>query len=101
MRSDRLKHYQNLFWDSIEAFDAFDIYVVPREFNDREDSLVVLATLLIPHNDFSSPRYTIEMVFHPSVLDNFENSQFFNDDQHVINFLQIDDGFYDLYFQGR
>ncbi|XP_057818560.2 uncharacterized protein LOC131031461 [Cryptomeria japonica] len=51
-RNDRLRHYCNLVWENIEDFDAFSISVVPREYNDRADSLVVSATSLIPHLDF-------------------------------------------------
>lgn len=51
-RSDRLQHYDNLVWDLIEAFDAFDISIVSREFKDREDPLAVSSIYLVPHSDF-------------------------------------------------
>lgn len=69
-RNDRLKHYQNLVWDNIEIFYAFNIIVLPHEFNDRIDSLIVSATLLIPHIDFGQDRYTIELICRPRVPDN-------------------------------
>lgn len=50
--NEQLRHCCNLVWDGIEEFESFNIFVVPRlEYNDRVDSLVVLAMLLIPHKD--------------------------------------------------
>lgn len=51
-RNDWLKDYQNLVWDNIECFDAFNILVVSREFNSIANSLSHSATLLILYNDF-------------------------------------------------
>lgn len=55
---------------NIEYFDAFSISVVPREYNDRADSLAISATLLIPHLDFGQDKYIIELIYKPSVPDN-------------------------------
>lgn len=57
----------------------------------RTDSLAISATLLVSHKDFLGSTYTIEMIFRPSVPDNSDNWQLFNDDQHIINFLQTTD----------
>ncbi|XP_059067600.1 uncharacterized protein LOC131858387 [Cryptomeria japonica] len=69
-KNDRLKHYRNLVWENIEDFDSFNISVVPREYNDRADSLAISATSLIPHLDFGQDKYIIEIINRPSVPDN-------------------------------
>lgn len=53
VKNRRLKHYRNIFWDSIELLDAFSIEVVPRERNTRFDSIAISQSLLIPHPDLS------------------------------------------------
>lgn len=75
--------------------------MVPRDFNDIVDSLATYATLLIPHKDFNQERYTIELVSRPSISDNWDHCQIFNDDNHIINFLEIKYNFNNIYFEGR
>ncbi|XP_059077939.1 uncharacterized protein LOC131876533 [Cryptomeria japonica] len=66
---------RNRVWDEIEAFDAFSIEVVPREFNSKVDSLAISAALPIPYPDFTTDTYRVELVYRPSVLDNSESWQ--------------------------
>lgn len=40
--------YRRAVWDSIELFEAFSIEVVPKEQNERVDSLVVATSTLQP-----------------------------------------------------
>ncbi|KAH9319964.1 hypothetical protein KI387_021733, partial [Taxus chinensis] len=61
VKNDRLRHYRNKVWDAIEVFDAFSIKSVPREKNEKADSLAVSASLMIPHSEFDQDKYTIEM----------------------------------------
>ncbi|KAH9306913.1 hypothetical protein KI387_011317, partial [Taxus chinensis] len=56
-------------------------------------------SLLIPHPAFSQEKFTIEMIHRPSVLDNASNWQVFNDDQHLLSFLELKDNFNQLYFE--
>ncbi|KAH9328592.1 hypothetical protein KI387_000700, partial [Taxus chinensis] len=100
VKNDHLRHYRNKVWEAIEVFDAFSIKSVPHEKNDKADSLAVSASLMIPHSEFDQDKYTIEMVFRPSVPDNAENWQVFNDDQKIITFLEKRDNFEQLYFEG-
>ncbi|KAH9324013.1 hypothetical protein KI387_044470, partial [Taxus chinensis] len=73
---------------------------MPRERNTRADSLAISGSLLIPHLDFSQDKFTIEMIHRPSVPDNANNWQVFNDDQHLLSFLELRDNFDQLYFEG-
>ncbi|KAH9320393.1 hypothetical protein KI387_044493, partial [Taxus chinensis] len=100
VKNRRLKHYRNLFWDSIEFLDAFSIEVMPRERNTRSNSLVVSGSLLIPHPNFSQEKFTIEMIHRKNIPDNVNNWKVFNDDQHLLSFLELRDNFDQLYFEG-
>ena len=68
-----MKHYKNRVWDEIEGFDVFAIETIPRELNDKADSLEVSASLLIPHLDFINKKYSVEIIHRPSVPDNNNN----------------------------
>lgn len=80
VKNDRLRHYRNRVWDELEFFDAFLIEAIPRDQNSRADSLVVSASLLLPHPDFKDNSYRIEMIYRPSVLDNVNHWQVFDAD---------------------
>ena len=100
MKNERLRHYSNRVWDEIEDFEAFSIESIPRELNSREDSLVVLASLLIPHPNFIIDKYFVEIIRRPSVLDNNNSWQVFKDDAHINAFLQTMEKFANNYFEG-
>lgn len=87
-KSERLKHYRNMVWDEIEFFDAFSIEVMPREQNTRANSLVVSASLLLPHPDFKEDTYRVEMIYRPSVPNNVQNWQVSEGDAQIRDFLE-------------
>ncbi|XP_059075168.1 uncharacterized protein LOC131875151 [Cryptomeria japonica] len=70
VKNERLKHYRNRIWDEIEYFDAFSIEVIPRSQNSHADSLAVSASLLLPHPNFGTDVYRIEVVYRPNIPDN-------------------------------
>ncbi|KAH9312033.1 hypothetical protein KI387_027068, partial [Taxus chinensis] len=74
--------------------------MVSREKNTRDESLIILGSLLIPHPEFSHEKFSIEMIHRPSVPDNANNWQVFNDNQHLLSFLELKDNFDQLYFEG-
>ncbi|KAH9322009.1 hypothetical protein KI387_016648, partial [Taxus chinensis] len=73
---------------------------IPREHNEKDDSLVVSASLVTPHPSFGKDKVTIEMVFRPSVPDNVNHWQVFNDDNQILAFLEQRDNFNNLFFEG-
>ncbi|KAH9317232.1 hypothetical protein KI387_019001, partial [Taxus chinensis] len=75
VKNERLRHYRNVVWDSIEEFETFSIESIPRAQNDMADSLAVSASLMLPHPCLKTDKYTIEMVFCPSVPDNSQHWQ--------------------------
>ncbi|KAH9289834.1 hypothetical protein KI387_033951, partial [Taxus chinensis] len=71
----------NRVWDNIECFDAFSIKVALRDYNHKYDSLDMFSFLLLPLPKFKQDKYTIKIVYCPSVPDNSAHWQVFNDDQ--------------------
>ncbi len=80
MKNKRLKHYKNWVWDKLIAFEAFSIMAILRSENTRAYSLAISASLFLPHPNFKTSEYRIEMIYHPSVPDNEDWWQVFNDD---------------------
>ena len=85
--SSHLKHYQSLVQDLTEHFIAFNISSIPRLQNASADFLANVASKLIPSEDFSLDRFSIELIFRPSIPDNITNWRVFNDDPDIVNFL--------------
>ncbi|XP_059067105.1 uncharacterized protein LOC131858121 [Cryptomeria japonica] len=81
VKNERLRHYRNHVWDEIEAFNAFSVEAVLREFNSKADSLAVYAALLVPHPDFTTDTYRVELVYRPSIPNNFESWQVLENDK--------------------
>ena len=88
IKNDKLKHYRNLVWDEIESFEAFSIEFVPLSQNTKSNSLVVLASLLLPHPKFKNHTYRIEMIYRPRVPDNVNHWQVFNDKTQLKEFIE-------------
>jgi ribonuclease HI len=92
-RHPRMRAYRNQVWDLIDNFyEAFNIFVVLREFNQQVDSLAVAA------NTFKTPaipqvKYEIEMRYRPSIPDNIKYWQVFEDDQQIKKFMEVIDEF--------
>lgn len=100
VQNERLRHYKNRVWDKIEAFDAFLIEVVPRELYLKVDSLAVSAALLVPHSDFTTYTYRVELVYRSFVPNNSESWQVFENDKQILNFLKCADIFTSLFYEG-
>ena len=91
-KSNRLRDYRNVVWDTIEMFDAFAIQAVPREENTLVDALSVIAcTFEIPSRLKEECKF--EVLFRPSVPDNQDHWQVFDNDAQIIAFLQHSDNF--------
>ena len=84
-----MKEYRNRVWCLTEnLFTTFNINVVPREENQRSNSLVVAASTFKTQ---IGPRqkHEVEMVYRPSILDNLKHWQVFKDDQQIKIFMQM------------
>lgn len=87
-KNRRLKQYRNVVWDLLEGLDAFGIVWKDRSNNKMVD---LLANIAIKSNDITFAGISEAKVqTRPSVPDNVENWQVFNDDKDILNFLYSD-----------
>jgi hypothetical protein len=91
-----LKNYQQEVHRLIECFEAFNITAIPRANNILVDSLATGASRLLPLEDYEASRFTVEILYKPSVPNNVSNWKFFEGDEQIIRFLTNQDNFKDL-----
>jgi hypothetical protein len=77
-------------------FLAFNIIVVPRSKNIVVDSLATTASRLSPLEDFEESRFSIELLYKPSVPNNITNWKVFEGDEQILEFLTNGENFKDL-----
>lgn len=82
-----LKHYQSLAQKLTSHFFAFNISSIPTLQNASADLPANMASRLIPSEDLSPDRFSIELIFRPSIPDNITNWRVFNNDADIVNFL--------------
>jgi ribonuclease HI len=86
-KSERLKRYRNAIWDSIGDLDALKLIAIPIEQNSKADELAVVASILHLSDNLIDENISVELIFRPSVPDNMNHWQVFDDDKQVIKFL--------------
>jgi ribonuclease HI len=86
-KSERLKGYRNTIWAMIEDLDALNLIAIPREQNSKADELAVAASTLSLPDSLINENISVEVIFRPSVPDNKNHWQVFDDDKQVIKFL--------------
>eukprot|EP00253_Pinus_taeda_P004920 PITA_04920 len=84
---NHLKHYQSLVQELTSQFLAFNISSIPRSQNSAADLLANVASKLLPSEDYSPNRFSVELLFRPSILDNVTNWRVFNHDDEILQFL--------------
>jgi hypothetical protein len=80
----------------IEHFEDFNITAILRANNTLVDSLAKANSRLSPLEDYESSRFTVELIYKPSVPNNISNWKFFEGDEQIIIFLTNHDNFKDL-----
>jgi ribonuclease HI len=86
-KSERLRGYRNAILDMINDLDALNLIVIPREQNAKADQLAVAASTLSVPDSLINENISVEVIFRPSVPDNMNHWQVFDDDKQVIKFL--------------
>ena len=61
--------------------------------NSEVYMLTNVASNLCLRDDFSHDKFSIELIYKPSIPDNITNWRVFKDDEHIINFLHSEDTF--------
>jgi hypothetical protein len=77
----------------IEHFQAFNITTVLRTKNILANSLAIATSRLSPLEDYEGSRFTVELLYKPSVPNNISNWKSFEGDEQIINFLTNQDNF--------
>ena len=93
--SRHLKHYQSLVQDLTFHFIAFNISPIPRLQNASVDLLANVSSKLIPPEDYSPDRFSIDLIVKPYIHDNITNWRVFNNDLDIISFLTSEDSYDD------
>eukprot|EP00253_Pinus_taeda_P004312 PITA_04312 len=93
--SSHLKHYHFLVQELISNFLAFNISPIPRSQNAAADLLANVASKLLPSEDYKPDRFSVELIFRPSIPDNVTNWRVFNHDQEILHFLTSDKSYDD------
>jgi len=89
----RLQSYRNCAWDLIENFfSSVNVHFIPRAENLQADSLAKEASTFPPLTVFKL-RYHIEVRNKPSILNNIQHWQVFEDDEQIRKFLEMVDDF--------
>jgi len=63
--------------------------------NANADLFANVASKLIPSEDYSPNRFSIELIFRPSIPDNVTNCLIFNNDYDIVNFLTSEGSYND------
>ena len=82
-KSDRLKKYRNAIWDTMDWFDAVNLQEIPRKMNGLTDKLAVAASTLQLSDEMINGNGKMEINFRPSIPDNINHWQVFDNDKHV------------------
>jgi len=82
--SNHLKHYQSLVQELTTQFLAFNISSIPRSQNLAADLLANVASKILPSEDYSPDRFSVELLFRPLIPDNVTNWRVFNHDEYIL-----------------
>ena len=85
--SGHLKHYQSLAQNITSHFTAFNISSVPRLKNTSANLPANVESRLLPSEEFSTDRFSIDLFFKQSIPNNVTNWRVINNDVDIIDFL--------------
>jgi hypothetical protein len=91
--SPHLRNYQQEVHRLIEHFEAFNVTTIPRTNNTLVDSLATVALRLSPLEYYEASRFTMELLYKPSVPNNISNWKVFEGDEQIIDFLTNQENF--------
>jgi ribonuclease HI len=94
-KNEKLKKYRDVAQTLSKSFRKVSIEAVPREENHVADALAVSASTLQPCEGPFHDLCKMEVLFRPSVPDNLEHWQVFEDDDQIIRFMENNKEFTD------
>jgi ribonuclease HI len=87
-KNERLKKYRDMAQNISKTFKRISLEAVPREKNHVVDALAVSASTLQPCEGPLHDQCKMEVLFRPSIPDNLEHWQVFEDDDQIIRFME-------------
>jgi hypothetical protein len=77
-------------------FLSFNIHVIPIIHNQQADSLVVSTSTFRPPNA-TSLKYQIQLKHRPSIPNNLQHWQVFEDDQQIKKFIEMTEESFEIH----
>ena len=77
----------------MNKFEAFNIRSIPRSMNIEANMLANAASNISPSDDFTSDKFSMELIYRSLIPNNITNWRIFDDDEQIINFLHSEDTF--------
>jgi ribonuclease HI len=87
-KNEKLKKYRDMAQSILKTFRKVSIEAIPREENHVADALAVSASTLQPCEGPLHDQCKMEVLFRPSIPDNLEHWQVFEDDDQIIRFME-------------
>jgi len=87
IKKGKLNHYARRACELMESFNSFNISFIPREKNQKVDPLAVVVSLFNPDDSQNQSTFHVKRSFWPSIPDNQEYLQVFENYEHISNFL--------------
>jgi ribonuclease HI len=87
-KNEKLKKYRDMAQNISKTFKRISLEAVPREENHVADALAVSASNLQPCEGPLHDKCKMEVLFRPSIPDNLEHWQVFEDDDQIIRFME-------------
>jgi ribonuclease HI len=94
-KNEKLKKYRDLAQSLSKSFKIVSIEAIPREKNHMADALSIFASTLQPCDGPLRNLCKMEVLFRPSIPDNFEHWKIFEDDDQIIRFMENNKEFTD------
>jgi ribonuclease HI len=87
-KNEKLKKYRDMAQNISKTFKKMSLEAIPREENHVADALAVSASTLQPCEGPLHDQCKMEVLFRPSIPDNLEHWQVFEDDDQIIRFME-------------
>jgi ribonuclease HI/transposase InsO family protein len=87
-KNEKLKKYRDMAQNISKTFRKMSLEAIPREENHVADALAVSASTLQPCEGPLHDQCKMEVLFRPSIPDNLEHWQVFEDDDQIIRFME-------------
>lgn len=84
----RIRSYRNLVLDFSESFKEYHLSVIPRKENGIVDALAV-STSLFKFPVYPNKKYNIEVKHIPTIPNNVDHWQVFDDDKQINRFMEM------------